>query len=773
MRQLERPDAAPPILRSKEATGSRRRLQTYWRLEPLRRAQTSPPSLGFAADDGRLVAALSSMSGGRCAFCEARDTLFVHRFRPIGNALPVGRSKTPHLYYLWLADAWQNLLPICGTCIPTEPQFPVGGKRARLPSISQVDAYVDRADGRWNTHPPGDEDPLLLDPVQVRNFEQHLAPKLDGELIASSSKAEHTIAVFDLNRAERRHQRYQAYQKRLQALGAFLAQAEREPEEERTVQASLFDFADMEFGGTWFLLLRRIALRIAKLLEVRWSTSRANIFRFFLRLAAQERAAAGFNTALEAVALEDTSVRARQWSLGAVYSVRAPITRVEIQNFKAIEHLELNLSTGEIRPEEGASFVTPSLVILGENATGKSSILEAMALSLTTPAARGALDLTWPDFILDPSQLGLEQGHDDRRATVSIRLATGQSVKLTINDNGPSVSSELGNHQVPVFAYGAFRRYSRRALRPAAHKHVRNLFDASPLSNPEPWLKSLSKEAFDMVVRSLRDLLSIEGDFDVIERKRGVKHLRVVTSVTEPDGVIRYSKTPLHAVSSGYRSMLAMLCDIMRGLLDERVYEGFENFQTAQGVVLIDEIEAHLHPRWKVQVMTSLRTALPRMTFVVTTHDPLCLRGMGEGEVEVLQRVATVDSGHESQLPILVERMENLPNVADLRVEQLLTSDFFQLLSSDDAAADRRLAHIGDLIAARRRDALSPADGKILDDFEQDIASALPVGSSEVHRMVQEAVATYLEQRHEASSQTLHRLRDKAKADILAALQAL
>lgn len=146
---------------------------------------------------------------------------------------------------------------------------------------------------------------------------------------------------------------------------------------------------------------------------------------------------------------------------------------------------------------------------------------------------------------------------------------------------------------------------------------------------------------------------------------------------------------------------------------------------------------------------------------------------MGEDEVVVLQRVATSDVDQVSQLPILVERMTDLPPVANLRIEQLLTSDFFQLLSSDDAASGRKLAHIGDLIAARARGALAPDDETVLTAFEADIASALPVGSSEVHRMVQEAVAEYLSKRREASSATLKAMRQEAKDEILRALELL
>jgi len=771
MQRIERPQEAPSILRSKAAAVSRRQMRDFWALDRERRAQTSVPPIGIDANDPKLVEALATMSDRRCAFCEATDDLSAHRFRPQGNALPLREKSNAHLYYLWLVDAWQNLLPICRGCIPPEPQFPVLKSRAQLPPLRQVEGYVERGDGIWPSFPPK-EAILLLDPAARSDFERHLIPKIDGELIGESRIGETTIAVYDLNRADRRHQRYLAYQRLLERL----RQALDRPAHSRQ-QADwdgLFAFSKLEFGGTWFLLLRRIARLIGALSSTRPRTSRTMIQRFYDGLGEPGEARGSVETALEALAREDGGLRAGRRAVGAIYLVRAPVTEVAITNFKAIERLTIQIGATKKDGEVRTKPRTASLVILGENATGKSSILEAIALALTTKSARDALELPWSKLPLDPSQLGLERGRLARRAEVRVQLATGQSTTLAIEQGVPTVRSELGNQVVPVFAYGAFRRFASGTRRFAPHKHIRNLFDGDTLSNPEPWLKSLNSDDFNLVIRTLRGLLSVEGEFDVIQRDRTARELRVVTSLTEPDGSPRYIRTPLQAVSSGYRSMLAMLCDVMRGLLDPRVYESFESFETARGIVLIDEIEAHLHPRWKVQVMSSLRSALPGMTFIVTTHDPLCLRGMDDGEVVALQRIATVDSSRESQLPILVEQIEGLPPVSELRIEQLLTSDFFQLLSTDDAAADRRLARIADLIAARAAGiAMSEEDVRVLRDFERDIATALPVGSSEVHRIVQEAVAIYLERRRDASRESLVKLREDTKTSILTALEAL
>jgi len=766
MQNIERPGEPPVALKSRQAQASRLQMLQFWQLESGRRDQTSVPAIGFDPEDAQLRDALGQMSRQRCAFCEATDELLVYRFRPTGNALPLVKSSQAHLYYLWLADAWQNLLPICSGCVPIEPQFPVRGARCALPGLQHVEAYVARGDGVWSSDLPK-ERALLLDPTETQSFVKHLLPTLDGELLYGTPQGEATIAIFDLNRSARRNQRYHAYLSRLSDLRTFL----KEPD--RPDLGKIFDFASLEFGGSWYLLLRRLLSHVP-INGIARTLTPEQIVPAFHRLAKSPDALAILQRSLLGLQREELALRANGGRAVAPSAIRESVTTIQINNFKAIEQLKLSLKEPAVRSTERQSKTAPSLVILGENATGKTSILEAIALALIPAATRSALGVSWSDLVIDPSQLGAERATQALRAEIRIGLTQDNWVTLSIDNHTHLHDSSLGNQQVPVFAYGAFRRFTNGKPRVTRHAHVHNLFDSNTLSNPEAWLSTLRQDRFDMVIRTLRDVLAIDGDFDVIQRTADSNGLRVVTAITESDGTTRYNRTPFHAVSSGYRSMLAMVCDIIKGLMSPAVHPGFESIQSARGVILIDEIEAHLHPRWKVQVMSRLRAALPNMTFIVTTHDPLCLRGMGEGEVAVLQRVATSETQLDSQMPMIIESMEGLPSVADLRLEQLLTSDLFQMLSTDDAYTDRRLASIADLMAARSRgEALSAEDQQVLTNFSSDITSALPIGSSEVHRIVQQAVAEYLGRRRAASSEALHALRREAKDEILAALENL
>lgn len=276
-----------------------------------------------------------------------------------------------------------------------------------------------------------------------------------------------------------------------------------------------------------------------------------------------------------------------------------------------------------------------------------------------------------------------------------------------------------------------------------------------------------------MVARALRDILSIESEnYEVIHRDFDAGRCMLVIDVSEGAGE-RFSRTPLSVVSSGFRSVLAMVCDVMAGLMDSRVYEDFDTLRSARGVLLVDEIEAHLHPRWKIQIMRGLRKALPGMTIVATTHDPLCIRGMGDAEVRVLQRVAG-NAVAGSRLPTAVESISDLPPLSLLQIDQLLTSDAFQLFSTDAPDFDDRFAAIGDLLTRQRAgEVLIGRDKDLVETFEKDVADALPVGTSEAHRLVQDAVAEFLRDRRVLPEAELAQLRDNQRARIVQALKGI
>ncbi|WP_166742316.1 AAA family ATPase [Pseudomonas sp. LAIL14HWK12:I2] len=709
--------------------------------------------------------ALKRLFHGKCAFCESHTSTTPYLFRPSSNVLPIKPSSESRLYYLWLSGAWENCYSICQECIPERPEFfPVKGRRAALPSATQLQRYIEEGIGLWRDHPPKERN-VFLDPCKD-NFTPHFTIDLYGYLFPSSDRAEQTIDHFNLNRAGLRESRAE----RMREYFDELVERVLRSSHAQSRSTRLFDFAEIEFGGVWYLMCRQIILFFTDGKPQRWSLSSGSMEQTFQKLVRslktefdQDALEEWINNPLRDLFTDDSQ-------MGRAFTDRPPtLTSISLNNFKGIEKLDLDMPTLKAGVSELPDPLQPALLILGENAAGKSSILEAIALALTTDEARADLKLDVSTLPLDPELMGERSSLQREMATVDLKFDDGSNRCLYI-ENGRFLM-QGGSDVPPVFAYGAFRQYQKQSKRYSHVKSIRNLFHSDTLlSNPEKWLLSLSKDNFNNVVSALRVILSIEGEFEVIERDYENQRCLIVTAAP---GGHAHSRTPLGLASSGYRSILAMVCDIIQGLMSAQSHTFFESLETARAVVLIDEVEAHLHPRWKIQIMSALRSALPKVTFIATTHDPLCLRGMEDGEVIVMHRVAS-QNGADSEWPVMVEQVVRLPEVSQLTIEQLLTSDFFGLASTDQPGTERELAMFADLLTARASGQALTEDQQLAwARFEQDISDALPVGTTEVQRLVQEAVMEYLKNRRQMSSENLGKLRDQARRDIVAILEGI
>ena len=111
-------------------------------------------------------------------------------------------------------------------------------------------------------------------------------------------------------------------------------------------------------------------------------------------------------------------------------------------------------------------------------------------------------------------------------------------------------------------------------------------------------------------------------------------------------------KISVNQMSDGYRSVLSMTFELIRQLV--RVYgaelvfkniEKGEMFVDLPGVVLVDEIDAHLHPTWQTRIGKWFLKYFPKLQFIVTTHSPLVCRAAEKGSI---WRLAAPGSDEES-----------------------------------------------------------------------------------------------------------------------------
>lgn len=422
------------------------------------------------------------------------------------------------------------------------------------------------------------------------------------------------------------------------------------------------------------------------------------------------------------------------------------IRRVEIRNFKAIESLDLDFPEAQVDEDDAAN----GLMLIGENATGKSSVLEAIALALLGTEQIGRLGLKAADFLRRD-----EEWRSPPNTPAQVRVYFEDALEPVSLVVDPHTATFQGNTSpaVVLAGYGPRRFFTdRRGLRRrrAPYARVKTLFEPTTvITNPSGWLMNCGDAQFSAAVRALRQLLLLPDEAVVRRPPPGERSGAAV--MFDMHGIL----APLNRLSEGYRTIAATSIDVMREML--RYWPALE---TARGVVLIDELETHLHPRWKMRIVQRLRRAMPQVQFIATTHDPLCLRGLFDGEVKVLRR--TDSSG--------IEQLMDLPNVQGLSVEQLLTSDYFGLFSTEDPKLEEEITRYVALATKQDRTA---ADEIELAQHRAAMRKTLRVGMTPEHQLVQDAISQYLVTRRTAPDRERGTLRQEALERILEVWKSL
>lgn len=109
----------------------------------------------------------------------------------------------------------------------------------------------------------------------------------------------------------------------------------------------------------------------------------------------------------------------------------------------------------------------------------------------------------------------------------------------------------------------------------------------------------------------------------------------------------------VEALSDGIRSMLAMVGDIAYRCIKLNPHLAIEAARETEGIVLIDEIEMHLHPGWQQLVLGQLQAAFPKIQFVVTTHSPQVLTSVDASCIRKLRQI----HNEQGQSEIVVEHV--------------------------------------------------------------------------------------------------------------------
>lgn len=236
---------------------------------------------------------------------------------------------------------------------------------------------------------------------------------------------------------------------------------------------------------------------------------------------------------------------------------------------------------------------------------------------------------------------------------------------------------------------------------PATERFVTLFQEAASLSEVGEWLRTLSHKALegrreeaeqqDLVVRMLNDDLLPNG---------------IVVERVDSDGLWLKDRggvvLPWVDMSDGYRSTIALLGDILRHLIkgygsDELIDVDADGrtYVRRSGVVLIDEVDAHLHPEWQREIGFWLKRHFPKIQFLVTTHSPLICQAADPNGLFVLP-----EPGSENKPRALTQ--EEYSRVIASRPDTILLTPAFGLQNTRSPRAVESRAKYARLMAKKR-----------------------------------------------------------------------
>lgn len=412
------------------------------------------------------------------------------------------------------------------------------------------------------------------------------------------------------------------------------------------------------------------------------------------------------------------------------------IKSITINNIRCFKKLEVAFNCPS--DDDFDAFLPNVNLFLGDNGSGKSALLKSIALITQAPIIRNSgftpYFLARQQKFLKAGSLSMPDDFTSISANINMLRASQKwdfmlairrlgdyeeiSVPTYINSDDFGIGFNWEESRVietqshPAFesfykdsspeffviGYSASRRAENntsfnpqgaRKIRSLRFQRVAGLFDEhvnlAPLSAWLPRLKDQNGKRqahFDEAIYLLNKLLP-------------------ESTTISSDSVDEYNvyfvqnglKLPFEALSDGYRSYLGWISDLLYHL--QSVCPPDQKLVDISGIVMVDEVDLHLHPEWQRRVVPILARTFPKIQWMLTTHSPIVVGTLHHKNIYIMEQSENGTTVRQSE-----ERSYGL------NAEQILTSDYFGLTTTRAPGAVNRLKELSDKIQQGDKEAV-------------------------------------------------------------------
>ncbi len=286
------------------------------------------------------------------------------------------------------------------------------------------------------------------------------------------------------------------------------------------------------------------------------------------------------------------------------------VQRIKIRHIKCFEEVEIDFA-----PAENTGL------IIGTNGKGKSTILQLIALGLSGIASV-PIPYNWKEVVKKNHDRGFFE-LDILYDNVPIHL------KFEIDSKDDSITCTDGNDRLQslrdtflLLAYGVNRSIKLAEIRP--YKYIEPI---ATLFGENGYLEHIKiSSTYVYVNRHFKIIQALINK--VLEKANGIEKVML----TDCDSSTFYFKTPSNpnadipteALSEGFKSTLVWLFDAIIRIVKKG--GSLENAARVTGIILLDEIDLHLHPTWQRTILRSIETLFPNIQLIVTSHSPFVVQ---------------------------------------------------------------------------------------------------------------------------------------------------